>query len=186
MTDTIKTSVIITVFFIAACLLVIGTNAVTAPIVAASAASQAQSEYLSVASGYVLGEKEAVEGVASVTYRIEMKNDSGEHAGWVLDLTGSGFGGPMRIVASYDLSGAVIEAEIRENTETPGIGTRSQEPGYFDMFIGTGGDVPVPASAAQVGSGYVQAVTGATMTFNGIARALAAGADYIKSLGGAR
>ncbi|AEC01761.1 FMN-binding protein [Parasphaerochaeta coccoides] len=186
MTEKIKTVLIVTISFVVACFLLAGLNAITAPIVSAAASSQEQADYIGVASGNSLGLKEAVEGVASVNYRLEMKDVNGKHVGWVLDLTGSGFGGPMRIVASYDLSGAIIAGTILENTETPGIGTRSQEPGYFDMFTGTGGQVPVPVSAARLSAGHVQTMSGATITFTGIARALAAGSDYIKSLGGTR
>ena len=66
-----------------------------------------------------------------------------------------------------------------------GFVTESGESWYMDMFRGLGGSEPLPLSKADLSADDSAAVSGASVTFNGIASALSAGSDYVKGLGGA-
>lgn len=90
----------------------------------------------------------------------------------------------MKLVASYDLAGEIIAVKMLSNSETPGIGKKSEDPSYMDKFIGTGGDGEVPTSKSQLSSDQAQAVSGATVTFTGISKALDYGSDYVRKQGG--
>ncbi len=186
MTARTRSSFVLLALFLAAGFLIIGTDALLAPLRLSGESSVQYPEYSGVTAGYTLGELTAVTDHDAVTAYVELLDESGAQVGWVLDLKGNGFAGALRLVASYDLSGSVIAGQMLENSETPGIGTRSEDPGYFDMFIGLGSEQPLPRVAREVDSSFAQVVSGATITFNGVARSLYAGAEYVKSLGGTR
>ena len=119
------------------------------------------------------------------TVRAEYPVTGGAHEGsLILDLRGKGYGGEMKILASYQEDGSLIDIRLMDNTETPGLGKKAETWEYMAKFRGTGGDAPVPVSRDEV-SEETDTVTGATVTFAGIANALAEGAAYVRSRGGA-
>ena len=69
------------------------------------------------------------------------------------------------------------------NAETPGLGKEAENPSYMEMFIGHGGEEDVPTGTSDLEPAEADAVSGATLTFLGIARALEAGSDYVASGG---
>ena len=102
--------------------------------------------------------------------------------GWILELDAVGYGGPMTVVASYDADGAIMVARLMDNAETVGFGKKAEEDSYMDIFVGSGADRPVPADKAALGAD-ADVVSGATVTFSGITRALAHGSDLVKQWG---
>lgn len=112
--------------------------------------------------------------------------DRGVMRGYVLELTGKGYGGDMILLAYYDVNGAVIDALVVSDSETPGIGKKAALPGYMEKFRGSGvAGKPVPQSRDRLPQAESDAVAGATVTFKAVAGALAAGAAFIAE-GGAR
>ena len=101
--------------------------------------------------------------------------------GYILSLEGMGYGGEMSILAGYALDGGIRSVILMDNQETPGLGKKSEEPSYMTKFFGTGSDKPVPVRKKMLDTGEADAITGATITFIGIAKALAGGAEYVKN-----
>lgn len=99
----------------------------------------------------------------------------------ILDMVGQGYGGDMRILASYNLDGSLIDARLMENAETPGLGKKAEASEYMDKFKGFGAEIAVPTSKNELDGG-ADAITGATITFNGVAQALFTGSEYVKGL----
>lgn len=99
--------------------------------------------------------------------------------GWILELEASGYGGPMTVIASYGSEGDLMVAKLMDNDETVGFGKKAEEPGYMDIFVGKGGQVPMPVTKTQLGDD-VDTVSGATVTFTGISEALKSGSDAVK------
>jgi electron transport complex protein RnfG len=108
-----------------------------------------------------------------------------ENGGFVLKLTGSGYGGDMDILAGIKNDGEVFASVLMANLETPGLGKKAEKAEYMLKFLGHGSCVPVPVRKTELESKDADAVTGATITFLGIAKALEAGSDYIRKAGGA-
>ena len=107
----------------------------------------------------------------------------GETVGTLLELKGSGYGGDMKILARYDLDGSISAVRLMDNTETPGLGKKAESPVYMEKFFGTGSaEKPVPLRKDMLTGPDADAVTGATITFLGVAKALAEGANYARSL----
>ncbi len=104
--------------------------------------------------------------------------DSGVY-GYILSLKAKGYGGEMKLLASYKDDGSIINAALMANQETPGFGKEAENEGYMDNFIGLGSDLnPIPLFTYQVKD--VDTVTGATITFMGISSALEKGSNFVK------
>ena len=68
------------------------------------------------------------------------------------------------------------------NSETPGLGKKSEESWYMAQFVGFGATAPIPTSKNDLADPSL--VSGATVTFTGVSGALKNGSEYVKSLGG--
>jgi len=131
-----------------------------------------------IAAGEEIDEKEFITSI----YPVEKE---GEVIKYILQLEGSGYGGKMIILAVFMSDGTFVKAKLMENNETPGLGKKAESPSYYDMFMATGSDAaPLPVSKRALSASHAEAVSGSTITYNGIARALALGSDYVKLLGG--
>ena len=125
---------------------------------------------------------------------------------YILDLNGLGYGGDMKVLAAYQADGQILDIRLLDNLETPGLGKKAEDPSYMDKFRGTGGSgnaVPVTKEMLQGSQGVgaqqergietfgewflgarheaaADSVTGATITFTGISRALAQGERFVR------
>jgi electron transport complex protein RnfG len=99
--------------------------------------------------------------------------------GWILELGATGYGGPMTVVASYNRDGEIMVARLMSNSETVGFGKKAEDSSYMEIFTGSGSGRQVPQSKKDLGN-ESDVVAGATITFTGISRALAAGSDLVK------
>jgi electron transport complex protein RnfG len=105
--------------------------------------------------------------------------ESGELKGYILGINGNGYGGEMKLLASYSLDGTLQKAILMENNETPGLGRKAEKSEYMKKFLGRGNkNSPIPTSKGDLEK--PDAVGGSTITFNGVSRALASGAAYIR------
>ena len=105
--------------------------------------------------------------------------DESGKIGYILSLLGSGYGGEMKILASYSLDGTLLKAILMEDNETPGLGKKAEKPEYMEKFLGRGSaDNPIPTTKGQLEK--PDAVGGSTITFTGVSRALSAGSAYVR------
>ena len=135
-----------------------------------------------VSAGYKIGLKADVSDNEYVSYYYDLK-ENGNIKGYLLGLKTKGYGGDMTLVASYDIKGVLLSAKLVSDSETPGLGKKAENPAYMNKYIGRGSEEsPIPVSKNMLSSADSAAVSGASMTFNGISRALAAGSDYVKGV----
>ena len=152
-------------------------NSMTEPVIAERKRIELQKALVSLIEEGTPGEVEAIDqGGVNSRYPIVGPG------GWILDMTGKGYGGDMKILASFKEDGTIMDIVLMDNAETPGLGKKAEKSEYMDKYRKTGGNTPVPVTKDMLGAG-ADAVSGATITFAGIGRALAEGADYVKSLG---
>ncbi len=92
--------------------------------------------------------------------------------GYCLKVTGSGYGGYMRIIVGIDTGGIIKGLRILEHKETPGLGSKinemrpgESEPYFLRQFIGK------DARTVSVGSG-IDAITGATISSKAVTDAI--------------
>jgi electron transport complex protein RnfG len=155
-----------------------GINAITEPLIIQRKIMELQQALDELTPGAQTGEAIEVPDNPVVEKRYPVTKD-GQSAGMVLELEGSGYGGDMKILARYDEDGTIRAAKLMDDTDTPGLGKKAENPAYMEKFIGTGSqDNPVPVRKDMLQPGEADAVTGATITFLGISKALAEGAEY--------
>lgn len=154
-------------------------NNVTEPVIAERSARELEMALTDLAGSGTpgTGENSPVEGVVT---RWPVSD-----GGWIVEIVGKGYGGPMRLLAAYDPDGTLRNAKLVENNETPGLGKNAENPVYMKKFIGTGGDLPVPTTRGDLAP-ELDDVTGATVTFNGVSRALAEGSAWAREWGVSR
>ncbi len=157
-------------------------NSVTAPVIAASEKAKKEAALVSVSAGYGIGQTETI-GEGRINSRTEL-SDNGRTAGYVLDITAKGYGGDISIIAAYRNDGSLLGSKVVSDSETAGLGKKSEEDWYMEMFRGKGSSDPIPTSKSMLKSEDSDAVSGASVTFQAVSSALAEGSSYIKKLGG--
>lgn len=140
-------------------------NSITEPII-----TRMQKEKTAAAMRQVLSAQEyeemsvSFENVAAMYRAVS----GGEQVGFVVEVTGSGFGGAMKLVVGVDMSGAVTGVEVTKHAETKNIGTKvADDPSVLSRFIGMSGAITVNS-----GSNRFDAVTGATVTSKAVTAAV--------------
>lgn len=103
--------------------------------------------------------------------------DRGRIIGYILYLNAKGYGGPMKVMASYRLDGSVIDVKLMANQETPGFGKNAEKPGYMNIFKNRD-TRSIPKYTYEVDN--PDTVSGATITFMGISNSVVIGSDFIK------
>lgn len=100
----------------------------------------------------------------------------------ILTLSGSGYGGTISMLAHYASSGEVINIVCVDHSETDGIGSIITLKNYMDIFKGYGFNKKIPTTKREVDSKYIDTISGATVSFNGVSGAVVAGSSFVKEL----
>ena len=159
-------------------------NQITAPVIAENQRKADFAALQAVSGGMFPGESEVVEGVKGINsitplYKDEAKSELG---GYSLNLTQKGYGGEFTIIASYYLDGSVVSAKMTNNSETAGLGKKAENDWYMAMFKDLGASSPLPTSKNDLSESDAAAVSGATITFNGVSTAIRNGSEYVKGV----
>jgi len=107
--------------------------------------------------------------------------DNGITVGYILSVTANGYGGPMDMIIGYENNGEVIQARLLKNAETPGLGKEAEKSEYMEIFLSKGALVPIPKRKNQLPSELADAISGATITFSGVAKAIYSGSEFVKT-----
>ena len=98
-------------------------------------------------------------------------------AGYCVEVTADGFGGPMKLMVGISAQGSVTGVAILSHSETPGLGDGVDDADFLERFLDLSGTVRI-----GTGSNAVEAVSGATESSRAVAQgvnqALAAVAAY--------
>lgn len=86
--------------------------------------------------------------------------ENGEVKGYVYSIQTKGYGGKIRFLVAISQDGKYLGFDSLEHNETPGFGTKMDEPKYRDQFK----EKPV--------SEEVDGISGATVTSNGLSKGL--------------
>jgi electron transport complex protein RnfG len=155
-----------------------GINAITEPVIIQRKIMELQQALDELTPDAQTGEAVELTDNPVIVKRYPVTKD-GQRAGVILELVGSGYGGDMKILARYAEDGTIGAVKLMDNTETPGLGKKAESPAYMERFLGTGSaDNPVPVRKDMLVTADADAVTGATITFLGVSKALAEGAQY--------
>lgn len=176
-----KTAVVLASICAVAAIVLAGMNMITKGKIESYEVGKIRNALEEVSNGMDFSEREDInQSYVSYMYRL---TSSGFASGYILGLISNGYGGELNLVASYDLEGRIMAAKLVSDSETPGLGKKAESTGYMDKFIGTGtAQLPVPTGKGMLSESDSAAVSGASITFTGISKALAYGSDFVKSL----
>lgn len=177
----LKTALVLAAICAVAAVILAVMNNITEPYITEYENQKVISALEEVSCSMTLGEREEV-NKDYVSYQYRLTKD-GKLSGYLLGLVSNGYGGELNIVASFDTDGKVLAAKLVSDSETPGVGKKAENAGYMDKFVGTGTEsLPVPTSKGMLSEENANAVSGASITFTGISKALSYGSDYVRSL----
>lgn len=158
------------------------TNELTAPVIAdqaAAAAVAARQEVLPAATAF-----EEVDLSAAVPSNQVGTIDNcftatanGQPVGHTVQVTVTGYGGPIEVVVGIDTSGTVTGVNIGGSSfsETPGLGAKVQEPAFYEQFAG----LTPPA----VLKGNIDSVSGASISSGAVVDAVNTAVECVANLG---
>ncbi len=175
-----KTGVTLALIAAVAALLLALVNSVTAPVIAEYDAKVIKDTLSQVAAGFEVGEEKSTDD-PSVTAMYPLSDSNGKAEGYILSLIGNGYGGAMTLMASYSTDGKLLDARLLNNSETPGLGKKAEDPGYMKKYIDKDS---IPLKKSELTSAEADSVSGSTITFSGVAKTLSYGSDFVKSMGG--
>lgn len=93
-------------------------------------------------------------------------------SGYLVSTVAMGYNGKIDLIIAFDSELVVKNMKMLSNEETSGFGKRWEQEKYMEMFVGTNSDeVSFPAKKSMVRDEYADGVSGATITFNGLAKA---------------
>jgi len=103
-------------------------------------------------------------------YYYIVKNSNKRHIGYTVVVICAGYGGEMKVMFATDNNYKLLNMKLLNNSETPGIGKSAEKDNYMKKFIGTNtSSSPFPYKKSMLSKEDSDSVTGATITFNGIA-----------------
>jgi electron transport complex protein RnfG len=175
----LKTSFILALICACAAFILAELNGVTAPKIAAYEAQKTLSALEAVSNGQEIGDEEFVTDNEIVSAYYPLTTE-GKTSGYLLKMGKSGYGGMVNLVASYDLNGLVTAAKVVSDSETPGLGKKSEEDWYMTKFIGAN---PIPTKKSELSADDAAAISGASITFGAVSAALDAGSQFVKTKG---
>lgn len=116
-------------------------------------------------------------------YSSQSKTDN-THNGFILYMTGTGYNGDLKIMAGYDRNGEFLDAIVLEQNESISKAKNTQNnPEYMNIFKGKRAK-QMPKVAGQIeNADLADIVSGASVTFNGVANAMAAGSVFVQDKG---
>lgn len=91
-------------------------------------------EKLSKAESVLLGRADEIKVYLSDEGEFFRGFSKGELVGTVIEATGTGYGGPVRVLSGIGTDGNIIDVTILSHKETPGLGSKVAEPRFKDQF----------------------------------------------------
>ncbi len=156
-------------------------NAVTAPEIK-RLEEESKSKALSglIETGFADSNREIVVLDNEFVSSYYLITDGDSTIGYILYIKAKGYGGSMTLMASYRLDGSVINSILMANQETPGFGKKAEKDGYMDKFKNLGSDNDKLPLFGYEAKEEVDTITGATITFMGVSKAIKMGSDFVK------
>lgn len=157
-------------------------NSFTAPVIKENMEKANRLALEKVSQGLTIGETKTVENNAAVKEITALSKDDSV-VGYVLLLSGKGYGGDLSIIASYDKKGALLKAQMTQDSETAGLGKNAESEWYMELFSGMGDTIAFPNGKNDLGEKEKALVTGASFTFRAVSETLRNGSNYVKEMG---
>lgn len=114
---------------------------------------------------------------------INVAYKSGTPAGVIYLVEPKGYGGPLKIMAGFDIAQKKLTAiKILSQTETPGLGAKSKDSFFQDRYKGKSAAVALEVTKTPpVKDNQIQAITASTITSKAVTRGVNAARENFES-----
>ncbi|MBQ3392003.1 MAG: FMN-binding protein [Lachnospiraceae bacterium] len=176
--------VLVAICFVTTLLLAL-TNSVSDPIIIrnqAITATENRKELLPEADDFTQVEDveyaTSTDGKAVVSEVYKANND----AGYVMTVVTKSFGGDLTMMVGLDASGAITGVKVTDHADTPGVGTKDQDPEYLAQYVSM---TALNAEDVKKEGGSFNFITGASVSGTAIHKGVYAALAQFAQLGGA-
>lgn len=181
----IKPALVLVVICLVASFALSQTYTLTKPVIEANdakAADEARALVLPEGDSFTAYDGELNEGI--VDYYIA---DNG--AGVACTSTSKSFGGTITVMVGIDANGAITGVTVTNHADTPGLGTKAMTVEYLSQYNGKTAAEIIP-DAAAIGTDNIKknanldAITGATISSNGVYHSVQGALAQFEAAGG--
>lgn len=111
------------------------------------------------------------------------KDDAGNVIGYCVDVSPNGFGGAINMIVGISADDEITGVKIISMSETPGLGSKAQEPKFKDQFNAkkTESDLKVIKSGTPADDEII-AISGATVTSKAVTSGINTASAVVKTL----
>ena len=157
-------------------------NSITAPIIEENTirnANATRSELLPAASDFTQYEGDLVVLSEDKVFVTDCYIADG--IGMVITVETSSFGGLLTEMIGIDADGAITGVKVTAHSDTKGLGTKAHDTDYLAQYIG----LDALGNASNIkGDSAVTAVTGATISSNGVYQGVCCALKQFEAIGG--
>jgi electron transport complex protein RnfG len=121
---------------------------------------------------------ELAEGADPMIKDVQKAASGGAVSGYCITVAPRGYAGPVELTAGITNDGNLRAIRILNQSETPGLGAKAAQEEFYGQFKDAGEIKVVKTKPASPGE--IQAISGATITSNGVASGVNAALSYWK------
>jgi RnfABCDGE-type electron transport complex G subunit len=108
-------------------------------------------------------------------------DENGNTIGYIASSIGKGYGSDLNVLTSFDTKLKILNVKLLSSKEPPNADKKSEKNKYIEKFAGTNTDVkPLPGNKNMLSQQDKDAITGATITYNGIVQAISAALNLLE------
>lgn len=96
----------------------------------------------------------------------------GQTIGILIQAKSRGYGGNVPVLVAVDPEGSITNLKILSNDETPGLGKKIEDPGFFGQFIGKTADKLFTIKSDEPDKTHIDAIAGATISSRAVNEAM--------------
>ena len=125
-----------------------------------------------------------IDAGAAVDWCYAGRGKDGAIVGYVAQVTGQGFGGPLEVIAGLDTELVLTGVSVGGSnfSETAGLGAKSKEPAFTQQFIGKQAPVKVIKAGGTAADNTIDAITSATITSSAVVSAVNKIASHVEAI----
>ena len=155
-----------------------------------AAAVAARQQLLPAADSFDLVENVEMAASEDGKAAVQEVYSAGNGAGYVMTVNTNSFGGALTMMVGVDGEGAITGVKVTEHADTPGVGTKDQDPAYLAQYSGltalsSAGNVK-KETASLANGGTFEFISGASVSGQAIHSGVAAALSQYAAMGGAQ
>ena len=159
------------------------TYGITKPVIdknTAKAASEARKELLADADDFTDSGADLVVLEEGKVYAVDAYT-ANNGAGMVVTVKSNSYGGLLTAMVGIDKDGAVTGVKITDHADTPGVGTKAQDPKHLEQYVGL---TELASVNIKDHADSVHEVTGASVSSGAVHKAVCCALKQYEEMGG--